>query len=303
MAKPVSNSKNTVKSAAKTDEAVKKPSRNFRRNVVITGIIAGLFIVLANSAIWVNRYLFDSNNFTNTAVSSLTSDSSRNALATEITDQALKDYPKIKSVVDDTAINFISGLLGSNRVEQILTKTVSRLQIFLTSPKREPVVINLENTKEIISRLIQVSGREEEALIDPAKIPDQITVFNPDNFPNFYNAGVTLTWLSPLLGIGAIALLAWPYVGHRKQYQELLIIQGACVAVFGILALLLGPLVRPVALGNIQSANIRIVVGNIYDAFIATFNSQTMLVIGFGLLAIITSGVIIGIQRYKSSKK
>jgi hypothetical protein len=303
MAKPVSNSKNTVKSAAKTDEAVNKPSRNFRRNVVITGIIAGLFIVLANSAIWVNRYLFDSNNFTNTAVSSLTSDSSRNALATEITDQALKDYPKIKSVVDDTAINFISGLLGSNRVEQILTKTVSRLQIFLTSPKREPVVINLENTKEIISRLIQVSGREEEALIDPAKIPDQITVFNPDNFPNFYNAGVTLTWLSPLLGIGAIALLAWPYVGHRKQYQELLIIQGACVAVFGILALLLGPLVRPVALGNIQSANIRIVVGNIYDAFIATFNSQTMLVIGFGLLAIITSGVIIGIQRYKTSKK
>jgi hypothetical protein len=303
MAKPVSTSKKAVKSSVKTVDAIKKPARNFRRNVIITGIIAGLFIVLANSAIWTNRYLFDSNNFTNTAVSSLTSDPSRNALATEITDQALKDYPKIKSVVDDTAINFISGLLGSNRVEQILTKTVSRLQIFLTSPKRQPVVINLENTKEVISRLIQVSGREEEALIDPAKIPDQITVFNPDNFPNFYNAGVTLTWLSPLLGIGAIALLVWPYVSHRKHYQELLIIQGSCVAVFGALALLLGPLVRPVALGNIQSANIRIVVGNLYDAFIATFNSQTMFVIGFGLLAIITSGVIIGIQRYKSSKK
>ncbi len=303
MAKPVSTSKKAVKSAAKPVEVIKKPAKIFRRNVIITGIIAGLFIVLANSAIWANRYLFDSNNFTTTAVSSLTSDSSRNALATEITDQALKDYPKIKSVVDDTAINFISGLLGSNRVEQILTKTVSRLQIFLTSPKREPVVINLENTKEIISRLIQVSGREEEALVDPAKIPDQITVFNPDNFPNFYNAGVTLTWLSPLLGIGAIALLAWPYVGHRKQYKELLIIQGTCVVVFGILALLMGPLVRPVALGNIQSANTRVVVGNIYDAFIATFNSQTMFVIVTGLLAIIASGVIIGIQRYKSSKK
>ena len=303
MAKPVSTSNKAVKSATKSVETIKKPARNFRRNVIITGIFAGLFIVLANSAIWANRYLFDSNNFTTTAVSSLTSDSSRNALATEITDQALKDYPKIKSVVDDTAINFISGLLGSNRVEQILTKTVSRLQIFLTSPKREPVVINLENTKEVISRLIQLSGREEEAMIDPAKIPDQITVFDPDNFPNFYNTGVTLTWLSPLLGLGAITLLAWPYFSHRKQYRELLIIQGACVAGFGLLALFLGPLVRPVALGNIQSANIRVVVGNLYDAFIATFNSQTMFVISAGLLAIITSGLIIGIQRYKSSKK
>lgn len=303
MAKTVKTTKKPVKSAVKTISTADKTPKNFRRNVLITAIVAGLFVVLANSAIWANRYLFDSTNFTTTAVSSLTSDSSRKALATEITDQALKDYPKIKSVVDDTAVNFISGLLGSSRVEQILTKTVSRLQIFLTSPKREPVVINLENTKDVITRLIQVSGREEEARIDPAKIPDQITVFNPDNFPNFYQYGVSLTWLSPVLAIGAIALLSWPYVNNRKDYRQLLFIQGACIAGFGLLALLLGPLVRPVALGSIQSANMRVVVGNLFDAFIATFNSQTMIVIGLGFAAVIISSIFVFVKRYKSGKK
>ncbi len=302
MAKTVNATKKPVKYTVKTISTVDKTPKNLRRNVLITAIVAGLFVIFANSAIWINRYLFDTNNFTTTAVSSLTSDSSRKALSTEITDQALKDYPKIKSVVDDTAVNFISGLLGSSRVEQILTKMVSRLQIFLTSPKREPVVINLENTKDVITRLIQVSGREEEARIDPAKIPDQITVFDPDNFPNFYQYGVSLTWLSPILGIGSIVLLSWPYVNHRKYFRQLLFIQGACIAGFGLLALLLGPLVRPVALSNIQSANMRVVVGNLFDAFMATFNSQTMIVIGVGSAGVIISGIFVVLKRYKTVK-
>jgi hypothetical protein len=291
-------SKSAKISTKKENTSVKKKDI-VKRNVLITAIIAGFFILIANTTVWINRYMFNTDNFTSTAVTSLTSESSRTAMATEITDQALKDYPKIKSIVDDTLINFISGLLDSDRTEKVLTGAVSKLQIFLTSPQREPVVIDLTTAKEVISRLIEVSGRQDEARIDPASIPDQITIFNPDNFPNFYGLSVTLSWLSPLLALSAIALLAWPYAKNRDRYKELLILQGTCVAIFGILALLLGPLVRPVVLGNIESANMRVVVGNLFDAFVSTFNSQTYFIIAFGLIAVVTSVGILAVKRYR----
>lgn len=291
-------SKSAKISTKKENTSVKKKDV-VKRNVLITAIIAGFFILIANTTVWINRYMFNTDNFTSTAVTSLTSESSRTAMATEITDQALKDYPKIKSIVDDTLINFISGLLDSDRTEKVLTGAVSKLQIFLTSPQREPVVIDLTTAKEVISRLIEVSGRQDEARIDPASIPDQITIFNPDNFPNFYGLSVTLSWLSPLLALSAIALLAWPYAKNRDRYKELLILQGTCVAIFGILALLLGPLVRPVVLGNIESANMRVVVGNLFDAFVSTFNSQTYFIIAFGLIAVVTSVGILAVKRYR----
>lgn len=300
MAKQLKKVSKTGKKSTTTRTVSAKPTDKLRRNVLITSIIAGVFILVANTAIWINRYMFNSENFTSTAVTSLTSESSRTAIATEITDQALKDYPKIKSVVDDTAVNFISSLLDSNRTEKVLTGAVSRLQIFLTSPKRDLVVINLTTAKDVISRLIEVSGRQDEARIDPATIPDQITIFNPDNFPNFYGAGVTLSWLSPLLGLSAITLLAWPYLKNRDRYKELLILQGICVAIFGVLALFIGPLVRPVVLGNIQSANMRVVVGNLYSAFTAAFNSQSYIIIAVGLIAIATSLGITALKRYRT---
>lgn len=274
----------------------------FRRNVLITAAIAGVLVIVANSAVWANRYLIDTDNFTKTAVTSLTSESSTDALATEIVDVALADYPVIKSVVDDTAINFISGLLGSGRMEQAMTGVVSRLQIFLTSPQKQPVVINLEGAKEVVNNLIKLSGREGETKFDPNKIPSQITVVDPTKYPNFYQYTVALTWLSPLAAIGALLLLAWPYLKNRTRYREIMIIQGICIATAGLFALLVGPLFRPMVLGNLQSANMRVVVGNLYDAFIATFNSQTMFVIAVGLLAVAVSVGILIFGHYKKTK-
>lgn len=272
----------------------------FRRNVIIMGVVAGLLLVVANSAIWVNRYLSDTDNFTRTAVTSLTSESSTDALATEIVDVALADYPAIKGVVDDTAINFISGLLGAGRTEQALTALVGRLQVFLTSPQKPPVVINLEGAKETINNLIKLAGREGETKFDPNEIPNQITVFDPAKFPNFYNYTVALTWTSPLAGIGALVLLAWPYVQNRNRYREIMVIQGICVAAAGALALLIGPLFKPIALGNIASPNLRVVVGNLYDAFIATFNQQTAGLIIAGTVAVVVVAGIVVAQHYRT---
>lgn len=271
----------------------------FKKNIVISAIVAAFLLTIANSAIWVNQQLFNTTNFTQTAVSSVTSESSRRAIASEITDRALADYPSIKNVVDDYAINFISGLLGSDRAEKLTTRVVSKLQIILTSKRPEPIVINLEGLKTTIGKLIEISGREGESKIDPAKIPSEITVLDTQKIPSFYQAGVVMSWLSPFAVLGAIALLAIPYFKNRKHYASIMLAQSAIIFVGGLFMLLIGPLFKPQVLANINSANMRVVVGNLYDAFIATFNSQTYVLI---LLTVIVAGVSSAVFLYRFYK-
>jgi hypothetical protein len=278
---------------------------NFKRNVILTSIVAGFFLIIANSALWANRYIFDTDNFTSTAVTSITSESSRKALATEITDRALADYPKASAIVSDKAASLLTGLLGSDTVEKITTKAVSKLQVFLTSPVREPVEYNFVGLKETITKLIEVTGREDETRIDVTKIPDTVTLFDPADYPNFYNASVTLNWLSPIAFLGAVALIGWPYAKRRTQFRWTLLSQGVIIVGAGLFAMLLGPLFRPLLLGEIQSPNVRVIVGNLYDAFIATFNSQSLAIVLVGVLMMAAVGVlkIYNLRQLKVSKK
>ncbi len=277
---------------------------NFKLYAIITSLVAGFFLIIANSALWANRYIFDTENFTSTAVTSITSESSRKAMATEITDRALADYPKISAIVGDKAASVLTGLLGSDAVEKITTKAVSKLQVFLTSPQREPVEYNFVGLKESITKLIEITGREDEARIDVSKIPDSVTLFDPADYPNFYNASVTLNWLSPIAFLGAIALLGWPYLKRRSQYRWTLLWQGAVITGVGLFAMLLGPLFRPLLLGDIQSPNVRTIVGNLYDAFIATFNTQSLAIVLVGVLMMASVGVVkFYTQRQRKSGK
>lgn len=272
-----------------------------KRSVIITALVAGLLVVVANSAIWVNQNFFNTDRFTQIATTSLTSPSSTNAIAAEITERALADYPRVESVVGDTASSFIGGLLGSPRSQHIVEKAVNRLQLFLTSPQKAPVVVNLESAKEVMTRLIAVSGREGQTRVDPADIPDEVTIIDPSKYPNFYQYGITMTWLGLLAGLAALGLLIWPYIENRQAYKQYLLIQGLSVAAFGLLALILGPLFRPMLLGNVESANIRVVVGNLYDAFLHTFNTQTAVIVVVGVAAVVASLTIRLIQKYRQT--
>lgn len=283
----------------------KKPSTKARdakfwRRLIITGAIASLLLVLANSAFWVNRNIFDTNNFTKTAVASVTSDSSRNAIAAEVVDTALKDRPIIKQVAGPTATKLISSLLGSNQFSNILTAAVERLQVYLTSQTRESIVLNLGSIKSTLNSLIGLAGESNsQAATDLNNVPDEIVLVNADNIPSFYKYGLLFLWLGPISAIIALALLAYPYIRNRSQYYIIALAQGLIVSVMGMLCLLLGPLFRPPVLANIPSANARVVVGNLYDAFIATFNSQSMTLVWAGLvLAVVPLAVRYGLQYY-----
>lgn len=277
-----------------------KPQAKFWRRLAVTGVIASLLLVIANSAFWINKNIFDTDNFTKIAVTSVTSESSRQAIANEVVDRALQDKPIVKQIAGPTAVKLVGSLLSTDQFTKVLEVSVSKLQVYLTSSDQQSIVLNLSGVKSVFGQVISLAGdanSNAEAKVN--NVPDQIVLVNAENIPSFYKYGLVFLWLGPIAGILAIALLAYPYIRDRSRYYIIAATQGAMLIVVGYLCQLLGPLFKPPLLANIPSANSRVVVGNLYDAFIGSFNSQSLLLVKLGFaLALLPLGVHYGLKIY-----
>lgn len=270
------------------------------KRVIITSIIAGVLLLVVNSAIWVNRQIFNERNFTETTVTSLTSQSSRDAIAGKITDEALQNYPRIQNLADDRLNKLISGLLDGERVHTVLTKSVSKLHIYLTSQNQEDVVVNLSGVKDTINRLAEITGRDETGgplLQKVENTPDQIVLVKAANVPDFYKYGVAVSFIAPVALLIAIILIAVPYVKDKANYLSIMLIQGITLVIVGLVAMLTGPLFRPVALSSISDSNGRVIVENLYNSFIASFNKQNLMLVIIGLVICVIVFVIPALSK------
>lgn len=288
-----------------------KNTKNFYRNTIILAVLAGLLLFIASSAVWVNRYIFDRQSFTQVAVTSLSSESSRNAIAAEVADRALGEAPLVQQALGGTVEKVVSGILGTDQFKTVLTKSVNAMHVYFTTENRKTIGVDLTSTKQVINTVLgalQRAGQNEsQALEKVNSVPDQIIILDKDTLPSFYKQSVALMWIGPIAGLVAAALLVIPYAKNVRRYMSIAAIQGAAIALFGMIAMLVGPLFKPPVLANIETANARIVVENLYNAFIATFNAQSNILVVAGLLMIVAVLVIyIGqniYTRYLKDKK
>jgi hypothetical protein len=220
------------------------------------------------------------------------------------------DRPVAKRVAGNFSVKLIGGLLDTDQFKNVLTPAVERMQAYVTSSNQESVVIELGGIKDIITKVTNVSetfGRD--ATINPENIPDEIVIINENDVPDLYRVGVAFLWIAPLSLIAALALLIYPYAKRLNDRKKILITQGGIITAVGLIALLVGPLFRPPVLAAVKGPNGRVVVGNLYDAFIATFNTQTIALTLIGVLLVLIGTSWIGypyvknmVQSRKTSK-
>lgn len=283
--KPAKKEVKKVQSKVVTEKIVTQSKPKSNRGFVIATVFAALLLMLANSAIWVNHAIFDTKEFTSISTTALTSESSRTALANEIVGQALKNNPTVAAVVTEPATNIISGLLGSQQAENAFTKIIGKVQILLTSKRPESITYDLTGIKTTVSKLLTVANKDQ-AVDKVAELPNSITIFDATKVPSFYQYGVAMTLIAPFAFLLALALLIMPHVKKRFVTEKLLLIQGGVLVATGLMALLIGPIFRPPVLAQVANANLRVVVENFYNAFISSFNAQTMYLIYAGLILV-----------------
>jgi len=286
--------------AQTTQSGTSKISMSYKKTAVLT-IVAGFLLLVTNSALWVNRNIFNAENFTQIVTTSITSESSRTAIAQNITDNIFQDRPIAKRIAGDFTVKIVSGLLDTTQFNSVLATAVERMQVYVTSSDQEDITIELGAVKDILAQLTSVSeslGRE--VTVDSSNIPDRITLIEEKDVPDLYNVTVVMLWLAPISLVLALVLLVYPYVKKGVNRSHILLMQGIVVTVVSFAGYLIGPLFRPPVLSQVSVEN-RVVIGNLYDAFIATFNSQTQLVTVSGLLAIVVAISLIGYPYARQS--
>lgn len=276
-----------------------------RWQIGLTTVFAAALLLIGNLAYWINNSFFDTNTFTQTATAALTSESSRQAMANEVVDRALANRPIVKNVAGDTAVKLVSGLLGTNQARALVGAAMSKMQVYLTSSHQESVEIDLSGVKNVIGRIVTISGNEDSNAAERLEqVPDKLVLLNANNVPDIYPYTLTILWLGPIAVIVALILLAYPYFRWPREYFRISFIQGLSIAGAAALSLLWGPLFQPLVLSPLQSANTRIVVNNLYEAFITRLVDQTYMIIGFALaLAIIPWAIHLALDRWVKPKR
>lgn len=270
------------------------------RTYILFSLLAAVLLVIANSAVWFNNYIFDGNNFTQLTTQAIEKESSRDAIASEITNKLLENRPALKGVVDEPVTKLTSGLLDSNIAQGALNKTVSQFQIIITSKNPQDVSFDLTSIKQPLSQILAtagtITGRDvSQAETRVENVPDTITIVDANNLPNIYRLGVVLLWVAPLATLAAVIILV--YLIYRARYSKrtsaiVLATEGGILILAGFFALALGPIFKPTILANVPNENMRVVVENIYQTFIAKFNAQSEILFVIASLLLVASLVV-----------
>lgn len=244
-------------------------------------ILAALLLMVANSAFWFNKYIFDQDNFTSLTTSAVEQESSRQAIATELSSKIFANRPVLARVAEEPVTKIITGALGSNIAQKVFTKAVDSLHTIATSANPQDVSLDLVPVKQVVANLALAFDNQAtpgEAAIKVQDLPDTITIVDASKVPNIYNMGVVLLWVAPFAAVISLVLFGYNIFIARRSWHDIasvLAIYALVVAVVGGIALLIGPLFKPLVLSNVQSSNMQVVVGNIYTAFVATFDKQS----------------------------
>ncbi len=273
-----------------------------KKQYIVT-ILAGFFLLIANSGYWVNRYIFNEQKFSQIAVSSILSSDSRQAIAEGVSTKLYEDRPIARRVLSEPTTSIVNGILGSPRLQPPLTELVKRINTRMTSKTQPEVALDLTSVKSVLTQVVGTVDKvaDKDISFNPDNIPDKIVVIKSDNLPNLYNYSLAILWLSPITLIAGLLLMVLPYVWWRNRYKSIMTMQGVMLISVGVLAQMIGPLFRPLVLGNLATDAGRTVIGNLYTAFLTTFEHQSMIFFLLGGILLVAR-VLIHFEVFNKAK-
>ena len=268
-----------------------------------TIIIGVCLIIVANSALWAYRYFFNTQRFSDTITSAITTERSREAIATTISDNIFENRPIAERLIGDQTTKLITGLLGSSQFENSFTTVAQKVQSYLTTTAdREDISFNISGAKSIINSVANITSatRIDDINETTSELPDEIVLIESDAVPNLYTYGIALLWIGPIMFIGAIVAFLYPHLALRRFSYKLYMQQSIALLLGGCIALLIGPLFKPLVLSQIDNFNSRVVAEEMYNAFIGAFNQQTLLII---LIALLGSAAVTLIHYFPALRR
>lgn len=256
-------------------------------------------IIIALTAFWLNRVIFDTDRFTATTVSALSEESSRESIGNLVADRVFENRPLLRATLSEPLSEYVAAFLATERAQTGIERAAREAQLLFTSPRREPVELELTEYKAIIATAQEIVRPDEtERRLNVDDIPDSITLVDTSQLPNFHQATIITHTVGPLSLIAALFLAGvWLVRGGRANlYQRSRILLLVVIASAAIAALI-GPIVEPTFVSVGRDAPSQTLLANFYTAFTAPFLTLTL---WLGTLATLT---LVGLTGWRELTK
>ena len=266
---------------------------------VLLLLIASISLFFAQSSYWVNHTIFNKQNFTSLVSEAVLQPESRDAIASQVVDSALQNRPVAKKIIGDRAEKLISSLLGSDFATQAVNRVVGATYTYLTTSDRQDIKLELAGITTPIStilNLVQQGDSNVAQVVD--SIPDEIVLVQSDAFPNLSNSVSLMLWLGPLFWLLSIAGFTVYIYLHREKYAKSVYIVGIWIAVVAIIGILARPALPPPVASLISASNLRPVIEDVADAFLAPFQMQMIIMLGITAVALLIFSLRFTISKW-----
>ena len=256
-----------------------------------SSVLIVILLLILHSAYWMNQNFLNSQNFSQKVSSVLAQDSSREAIGQEVSDQVFKDKPVLGRVAGDKLSSIVTSILGTDIANKVVTRVSSDTVLYLTSAKQKPIEISLSEIKPVIvtlSTVLNTVDTTSKVSIDASTIPDKVVLLEPGTIPSLYRYSVILSWMVPFAAIIVLGLFALIVRLRKLSIRQGIKRAGILLLSSSVIGMIVGPIFKPPAVSMLQSASLRTLTANLYDAFWGPFFTQMtyMFILGFILIAV-----------------
>lgn len=219
-----------------------------------------LFWVFAFN-IWFSNTILNQENFVNTTTSVLTSEASRNAIASDVVEVTQDNFPIIGTVTAPIIEKVVVGLLDTDLFSKIFTNLSEEVYFQLTTSNPKALEINIGGIIALIQPFLQ---EQDQELI--SNIPQKITLIGENEIPNISSFANTLALVGPVSLIVALLItgLVWRAFSNKRNY---FIVLGLVGAASGFLVYSIIPVVGNYMMSGISSSNGIYIATSLYNAF------------------------------------
>ena len=256
-----------------------------------SSVLIVILLLILHSAYWMNQNFLNSQNFSQKVSSVLAQDSSREAIGQEVSDQVFKDKPVLGRVAGDKLSSIVTSILGTDIANKVVTRVSSDTVLYLTSAKQKPIEISLSEIKPVIvtlSTVLNTVDTTSKVSIDASTIPDKVVLLEPGTIPSLYRYSVILSWMVTFAAIIVLGLFALIVRLRKLSIRQGIKRAGILLLSSSVIGMIVGPIFKPPAVSMLQSASLRTLTSNLYDAFWGPFFTQMtyMFILGFILIAV-----------------
>lgn len=257
-----------------------------KRAVVVAIVIGCVLLAVANVSLWITLNILSPERFGELVADGLQSSEATQAIATEVVDHLLADYPAVRAVAGPFAEDLIAALLQHPILTSVIEGVAAAANIALTTDLRDVIPLEVQEIVPFVLGVVYAVDPELAEQTTAELTSGPITLLGSDELPNLSSVSKFLPWLWPIALLGALGLFVL-VIRRGPDRAKSVIYTGIGVVITGGVMLLFVPAIRLASTGNVTTSTARIIVGNVVGALLRGYVVQDILLIIAGLILVV----------------